>query len=272
MARLRIFLLLSALFGLCSTSEAQLFGPVAVPVNPEKGRSGANEAWWELELAVGANMISRRRLLYTFPSVRNLRPGLAPRIGLKAIVLPKARTRLVLRLDYIQDRGTLQDYRKTNVAEANLLVDFFGPAEVLREQNGDVKIKEQWLRGTLGLSFDVGPLDLTLAFAASGLLSGSQRYEYDYTVFAFQDYITGQVIPLDPPETRQNAEEFYATDPSGGYGAAVFELSWPVSERLRVELEYEQGLHTNLGDSAREEWRQRRSRVGLLVGYRLFSR
>lgn len=272
MAGLRITLLLLTLFGTCSISEAQLFGPVAVPVDPEKGRRNANEKWLELEAVVGANMISRRRLLYTFPSVGNLRPGLAPRLGLKAVIFPEARTRLVLRLDYIQDRGTLQDYRKTYVAEDNLLVDFSGAAEVLRELSGDVKINEQWLRGTLGLGFDVGPFDLTLAFASSGLLSGSQRYEYNYTVFAFLDYITGQVIPLAPPETRQNTREFYVTDPRGGYGAAVFELSWPVSERLRVELEYEQGLHTNLGESIRDEWRQRRSRVGLMVGYRLFSR
>jgi len=63
--------------------NAQIFGPVAVPVKEKKDQAGDGN-WLAVEVSAGGNLITRRRLLYDFPTVDGLQPGLGARAGLKA--------------------------------------------------------------------------------------------------------------------------------------------------------------------------------------------
>lgn len=267
------YCLLLALVYLSAAATAQIFGPVAVPVEERKTRPEDDGKWLAVEASAGANLITRRRLLREFDTVEGLTPGVGSRAGIKFMVLPESNVRLVLSLDYLQDRGTLKGYHKENNSFFSGNID--GVAQ--RERTGEVTISENWWRGALGLGFRLGPLNALVAFHASGIISGSQQYDYTETINAIFEPVTGQAIPLTPALVRTGSRDFFRAsndifrDSNGGYGGLYFELSYPFTERLRLQLEYEQGWHLDVNGGRYEEWRQRRSRMGLTVAYRVFS-
>jgi len=246
--------------------EAQIFGPVAVPVKEKKDQAGDGN-WLAVEVSAGGNLVTRRKLLYDFPTVDGLRPGLGARAGLKATVFPDSDVRLLLGVNFLNDRGTLTNYRKESNGGLFFVAD---PNEVNRIRTGDVTINEKWWRLSLGLGFPLGRFSGEVSFMASSILNGSQLYNYQQTITAFVDPITGQTIPLNSPIVRSGNRNFYR-DNFGGYGGITFAISYPLTERLNVELEYEQGWHLDANGGSFEEWRQRRSRMGLTLGYRLFG-
>lgn len=246
--------------------EAQVFGPVAVPVTEKKSQAGDGN-WLAVEVSAGGNLITRRRLLNDFPTVDGLQPGLGARAGLKATFFPESDVRLILGVNFLNDRGTLNNYRKESTGGLLFLDE---PNEVNRVRAGDVTINEKWWRLSLGLGFPLGRFSGELAFMASSIISGSQLYNYQQTTTAFVDPITRQTIPLNSPIVRAGSRDFYREN-FGGYGGITLALSYPLTERLSVALEYEQGWHLDSNGGRFDEWRQRRSRMGLTVGYRLFQ-
>jgi hypothetical protein len=201
----------------------------------------------------------------TLPTTDGLRPGTGARAGIKALIFPEADIKMVLGFDFLHDRGTLNNYRRERRGSIFFAAD---PDEVSSVREGNVTINEKWWRARLGLGFPLGRLSGEVAFMVSSILNGSQRYDYRQTTTALVDPVTGQTIPLNPPIVRSGSREFFQ-DNFGGYGGVTFALSYPFTERLKVELEYEQGWHLDGSGGGFEEWRQRRSRLGLTVAYRL---
>lgn len=262
MYRLFLFVLLVCL---SLPAAAQIFGPVAVPVEEEEARARSNK-WLTLEVSAGANLVTRRRPLREAVTTEGLRLGVGPRAGIKALFFPESGVRLVLGLDYLRDHGTILGYRKETISFFDQDTEDISP----RVRTGDVTIRENFWRGSLGLGFALGPIDGQVAFYASGIFSGSQRYDYEETINAFQEPVTGQLIPLNPVLVRTGSRDFHS-DFFGGYGGMTFELSYPFAERFRVQLEYEQGWHLDPEGGQFEEWRQRRSRMGVTVAYQLVA-
>lgn len=249
-------------------TAAQIFGPVAVPVDQTEVRNKPKK-WLALDVSTGLNLVTRRKPLGRFPEADNLRTAPGARLGLQAIIFPDDNSRLVLGVDFIHDRGTLEGY---TYSKTTLAFDPSGDSRELNKLTGNVRINERWLRWSLGADFSIGPVDLLVGFQVARIQKGSQRYEYEQTTLALFEGVTGQVIPLDQPVTRPGSTEFYGRNAYGGYSGMVLALSWPVTGRMLLRAEYEQGLHMDWDTASVEEWRQRRSRVGLTVGYRLFSR
>lgn len=261
---MRHLLLLLILCGFTKELSAQIFGPVAVPVTDRK-EARSNQSVLAFEASAGTNLVTRRKVLSDRFQTDGLELAVGWQVGIQLVFFPESNVGLLLGFEGVNDRGTLLGYAKSFNGNG-FNQDGFEP-DAHRTRIGDVSINENWLRSRLGLRFAIGKLLAETSYQVSSLLGGSQQYDYVQTTTGLFDPVTDRLITLEEPITRQGSRNLI-DDTSGGYGGLFLALTYPVSERLSVGLNYEQGWHLSR-EAINQEWRQRRSRLGAGVTYQL---
>lgn len=244
-----------------------LFCLACLPLAAQSTNFKGNTHKLGLEISGGVNYAIIRnpkpdRITY---SGLQLLPGY--RVGITGTQhLGYSRTKLLLGFDLLKDRTVLQNYTKTSVD------NFFPVAGTSRVRAGELMIDETHLRGNLGVRIDWEKVAMISSFSVSGVVSGSQVFDFVQTTTAVSDPFTGITIQLDEPLVSSGSIAYPESElRQNTYGALLLAGGYRVSDRFTILLELELGVQLCSGFSPDREYKQRNARLGLVAGYRIFG-
>ncbi len=249
------FLFLLAGLGLM----AQIFGPVAVPVDPDGGKP------FSLEGSAGVNFTILRTPNVEWVDAGKMRwqPGLE--LGLVGVFHSQHTVALELGLHVLQERGTNVEYGQSSFRGVVRGVQFDAMADRVRQ--GDLTFSEWWMRGQMLLRIRIGKFSINPGVAYSGILTGEERFDFTQTTNAVYDLVTDTRIELEEP-FQTDGSIGSSSSRSSGFISGVIGLGYRATDRLYLNLQLERGLR--IGEGIYES-DLKRGRLGLMANYRLLG-
>ncbi|MBC6994747.1 hypothetical protein QWY85_06850 [Neolewinella lacunae] len=255
------FLFLLAGFGLA----AQIFGPAAVPLDPNMVRN-RDEGYFTLEASAGINFATLREpvVRWVDPGEMRWQPGLD--LGLAGLLHMRRTVAVELGAHILQERGESLGYGQSSFDGLFGSGSEFDPSAD-RVRQGDLTFDEWWLRGQLLFRFRIGNFSINPGVGISAILSGEERFNFTQTTNVIYDNSTDTRIVLDQPlQSTGSIEASYRNAP--GFLSGLLGLGFHATDRLYLNLQLERGLRVG---AAYTESERKRGRLGLTANYRLLG-
>lgn len=231
--------------------------------------SVSGQSVFGLELRAGTNLTLNHRPVFEridFDN-RTLQPGW--RAGLTGVLGGElSRSSLVFSLDFINDRITLNGYRQQRFAVADTDV----VPDLANRREGKFTVNENQIRGLLAHRIELAAFRVEYGFSISGFVGGRQRYDFTQTTVSWSDPVSGLPIVFEEPLISTGSVKVPNAELGrAAYGAFVFGGGYRITDQLSLSLEMEFGLTFRDRTKIDNRYKQKRSRLGLVVAYRFFN-